>query len=326
MATDVLRIARRQKNQMAQADARALEQLARVFGVAYSRLEGDVEALQLAIAALDSPTIAQVKALPQYRRLIRNATRELDDFGAYLNQTIGAVGSVGIELGLGHSSELMTAITGQRFIGLQRRVMGELLHYLRPDGPLYARLALITDGTIDRVVREIAEGVGLGRNPRAIARGIQDAFGGGLTDALRNTRTVQLWSYRDSARGNYMSAGGIVEGWIWYAELDGDVCMSCAAQHGTIHEMDEQLDDHYNGRCAALPYIPEFGNPVEQSGEEWFGSLAPEQQASMMGRDKLAAYNDGKFQFGQLSEQRHNDVYGTMRGEASLKSLLGESE
>jgi hypothetical protein len=102
--------------------------------------------------------------------------------------------------------------------------------------------------------------------------------------------------------------------------------MSCAAQHGTIHDLDEQLDDHYNGRCAALPYIPEFGNPVEQSGEDWFKELSPDQQAAMMGKEKLSAYNDGKFQFGQLSEQRHNDVYGTMRGEASLKSLLGESE
>ena len=109
-----------------------------------------------------------------------------------------------------------------------------------------------------------------------------------------------------------------------YAELDADTCLSCVAQHGTIHDLSEQLDDHYNGRCAALPYIEEFGNPVEQSGQAWFESLPEAEQARMMGQEKHGAYKDGKFEFGQLSAQVPNEVYGNMRTEASLKSLLGE--
>ena len=327
MATsaEILRRIVSQRAQMGALDAQTLEAIARVYGVMYERLAGDIDALVQAIGALENPTIAQVKSLPQYRRLLRHGTRELDAFGAYLNSTIGGAGSVGAEIGLQHSSELITAMTGQRFVGLQKRVMTTLLEYLKPDGPLYARLALITNGTIDRVIQQIVEGVGQGWNPRRIASAIQDGFGGGLTDALRNARTVQLYSYRDSARANYMASGGIVTGWIWWAELDGDTCMSCVAQHGTVHDLDETLDDHYNGRCAALPYIPDF--PLEaQTGAEWFDTLTPEAQADMMGQEKHAAWQDGKFDLSQLSEQKPSEVYGTMRGEASLASLLAESE
>jgi hypothetical protein len=46
----------------------------------------------------------------------------------------------------------------------------------------------------------------------------------------------------------------------------------------------------------------------------------------MMGASKYAAYQDNKFEFSQLSTQHEHDIYGTMRTEASLKSLLGEIE
>jgi hypothetical protein len=320
----ILDLARRQKSQLAASDKQNLDQVARAYAALYGRLDGRVEALVAAIEGMEPPvTAAQVKRLPQYRALLRDGREELERFLPYLETVIGAAGVTGVTLGLAHSGQLISAMTGSRFPSLTVRAMQPLLNYLRPDGPLYARLRLITDGTIEQVVAKIVEGVGLGKNPRTIARLIQDAFGGGLTDALRNVRTVQLWSYRDSARANYMASGGIVEGWIWYAELDSDTCMSCVAQHGTIHDLDEQLDDHYNGRCAAIPYIPEFGNPVEQSGEEWFSGLSAEEQRAMMGKEKHGAWTEGKFEFPALSRQTANEVWGTMRTEASLASLIG---
>jgi len=198
--------------------------------------------------------------------------------------------------------------------------MRELLYYLRTDGPLYARLQELTGSTVEWVVSSIIDNVRLGYNPRRIASIIQDAFGRGLTDALRNTRTVQLYAYRESARANYIATNGIVQGWVWYAEL-GKACMSCVAQHGTIHGLDETLNDHYNGGCAPLPYIPEFGNIAKQSGEEWFNGLSEAQQQQMMGAGKWQAWKEGQFSFGQLSHEHENEVYGKMRSVASLKQL-----
>lgn len=324
MANQITRLASRQRAELIRADEQVLAQIARTYAAIYDNLTGDVDALILAIEKLENPTVADIKRLPQYQRLIRKADAELDRFTVYMETTIDAVALASIGLGLSHSVALVRSMSRDRFAGLTPSAMRPLLSYLDKDGPLYKRLSLLTGSTVDRVVQTIIDGVGAGFNPRRIASSIQDAFGGGLTDALRNARTVQLYSYRDSARANYMATDGLVTGWVWYAELDADTCLSCVAEHGTEHELSETLNDHYNGRCAALPLIERFGNPVDESGEDWFSKLSESEQRAMMGESKHEAWSAGKFTFDKLSAEQDNDVYGVMRTEASLASLVGE--
>jgi hypothetical protein len=318
MAT-IQQLAARQRNQIGAVDEANLQSIARAYGMMNDRLKGDVDALMLAIQDLDNPTGAEIKRLPQYKRLTRRMNDELDRFESYLEVAIGAAALAAIGMGLAHSAELVK-LAGT-FTSLDSGAITPLLNYLRQDGPLYARLKLITTGTLDRVIEQIISGVGQGFNPQKIARLIQDAFGGGLTDALRNMRTVQLWSYRDSAKANYTAAG--ITQWQWWAELDDVCCMSCVSQHGSIHDMSETLDDHYNGRCAMLPYI-EGLSPTEQTGQAWFDSLSEQEQRKLMGPGKLEAYKAGQFTFDKLSKQVDNDVYGTMRTEAPLIDLIGQ--
>lgn len=321
--SEITTLATRQSRQRARADEAALDAISRAYANMYDGLEGDIDALILAVGKLNNPTRAQVEALPQYKRLVRNAEDELDDFTTYLKTAIGAAGLAAIALGLKHSQALVK-VAGAEFAGLQPSAMRSLLEYLRKDGPLYARLDLITTSTVDGVIDAIVSGVGQGFNPRKIADLIQDAFGGGLTDALRNMRTVQIKAYQDSARANYMASDGIVTGWVWFANLTGNPCMSCVAMHGTEHGLDETLDDHYNGECTALPLIPEFGNPIEQSGKDWFDGLSEQEQRGLMGNGKYEAYKGNKFSFDALSNKQDNDIFGTMRTETSLKDLIGE--
>ena len=92
--------------------------------------------------------------------------------------------------------------------------------------------------------------------------------------------------------------------------------------HGTIHPLDEVLNDHHNGRCVMLPYIKEFGNQVEQSGIEWFEGLSEAQQKAILGQGKFDAWKAGQFSLDQLSRENDNDVYGKMRGVTPLKDLV----
>ncbi len=320
-----IELAKRQKELLAKVDAANLERVSQAYQLMYSRLSGDVEALRLAIEAMDKPTQAAIKQLAQYKALMRKAEKELTRFTAYLETVIDRAAYEAIQLGLSDSAALIYAagITAE-LQGIAPNAMREALKYLAEDGKLYKRLQLLTGATVDKVSQAIFEGIGAGWNPRKIASAIQDAFGGGLTDALRNARTVQIKSYQDAARANYI-ASGVVDKWIWYAELDADVCLSCAAMHGTIHDLDETLDDHYNGRCAALPYIEGLTEPIEQ-GQTWFDNLSEAEQAAMMGQSKYDAYKEGKFKFSQLSKEHENDVYGLMRSETPLKDLLGGDE
>lgn len=318
----VTQTALRQRNELASIDEANFKLIEDAYSLMYERLQGDIDALTLAIEGMEQGD--EVEDLPQYRRLVRNAEKELDKFTTVLETLLGAAGITALTLGLQHSAELVNLSTAGGFVGLEPAFMRTLLEYLKPDGKLYARLSELTGFAVDNVVKAIIEGVKAGKNPRVIAAAIQDAFGGGLTDSLRMMRTLQLYSYREAARANYLETNGIVTGWVWFAELDADVCMSCVAQHGTIHDLEETLNDHHNGRCAPLPYIPEFGNPVEQTGEDWFNSLPPAQQADMMGQGKFDAWKAGQFTFDKLSREVENDVYGAMRHETPLKDLVNE--
>jgi hypothetical protein len=99
--------------------------------------------------------------------------------------------------------------------------------------------------------------------------------------------------------------------------------MSCLAMHGTIHELTEQLNDHHNGRCTMLPY-PQGLQVIKQTGQEWFDSLTDQQKEASMGKGRYQAYKDGRFDFGKLTRELPDPVYGPMRSETPLKDLINE--
>ena len=318
---DYQQLTKRQRAEILAADEQNLQRLADAYQATYAHMLGNIDALTLAIEKLDNPTAAQVKALPEFKRLERQARQELNRFTSFTEVTIETAALAAIGISLVHSQQWIT-LGGGATTGLTSQSMAALLSYLQKDSPLYQRLALLTGSTVDSVTQTIIQGVGLGYNPRKIASQIQDAFGGGLTDALRNTRTVQIWSYRDTARANYMASDGVVQGWIWWAELDGDTCPACIAMHGTLLPNDDPLDGHYNCRCTPIPYIEGLTNDV-QSGQDWFDGLDDKTQQDIMGSGKWEAYKSNAFEFSQLAKQTENDVYGTMRVVPSLAELTG---
>jgi hypothetical protein len=173
------------------------------------------------------------------------------------------------------------------------------------------------------VANTIIDNVALGKNPKTIAGLIRSSLGGGLTDALRMTRTVQIWSFRESSRAAYVANSDIVRKWIWYSALDPNSCASCIAMHGTEHDLSETLNDHHNGLCVAIPLVVGAKNPIgENAGKDYFDNLAESRQKEILGESKWQALQDGKFGFSDLSVEKENDIYGLMRQEASLKDLL----
>jgi SPP1 gp7 family putative phage head morphogenesis protein len=315
-------LSRRQKAAIAKIDAENLERVSSAYKLMYERLSGDVEALRLAIEALENPTQAAIKQLAQYKDLQYRAGKELKRFTAYLETVIDRASFEAIQAGLKDSAALVAAsgVVAQ-VKGIAPNAMREALKYLDPNGKLYERLQALTGNTVDRVSQAILEGIGSGQNPRKIASLIQDAFGGGLTDALRWTRTTQLYSYRDSARANYI-ASGVVDKWEWVAQLDESTCLSCIEQNGSLHDLDEQMDSHFNCRCVAVPYI-EGITEQGQSGEAWFNAQTEAEQEAIMGSGYYSAYKEGLFSFGDLTKQTENEVFGKMNAVTPLKELLG---
>ena len=334
--SDLEKLIRALRNQIDQQDAATLEQLARAYDrVVFKPMQGDIDALQKILDLYKGNPA--VKNTTEFRRLVADMDEKLKLWQSYLDANATAAATSAIPLGLDHAEQLVRAagIEGT-FRKMNPAAIEKLLGYLQEGSPLYKRIdmmaeyykktipaAIVSDITAGKVSSTIIEGVSAGKNPKTIASFLTNYLGMPLTDSLRMTRTVQIWSYREASRAAYLANSDVVDGWIWYATLDSECCLSCIAQHGTWHPNTESLDDHYNGHCTALPSVIGVKNDIT-SGQDWFTSQDEGKQREIMGDARYEAWKDDKFQFSQLSSQHEDEVYGSMRTVTPLKDLLGE--
>lgn len=325
--SELITLAQEFKDALEAQDEVALQRIIDAYKRIYNTLQDKIDALVMEISTMESPSPSDVSKLVRFDALIAQVTEEITQFQGYLKTEIVAASEISFTTGVEQSQQLVESLLQQagievQFNNLPTNSFEAMLSFLQPNSPLYKRIKLLAETTAEYVKDVLLEAVALGYNPRKTAQLIRDAFGRGLTDALRMARTAQLWASREAARANFLNNSDIIKGWVWFASLDETVCASCVAMHGTIHELSEPLNDHHNGRCTLLPYIPEFGNPVEQTGEDWFKAQSAERQAAILGKGKYQAWKDGLFEFSQLSKETENDVYGMMRTETPLKDLV----
>ena len=343
MASELVEAANGFRQRLATREAQAMRRLARAYGQMYTRLEVDLSALLAQLANVDGEiATGTVMRRERIEALKRQIAQEVNRYGFLADAELDDVTQDALNRAAADSRRLVQlalpdgmveAGVGLRWHRLPRDVIEQLLGFLSPESPM--RRALTTTlGTevADRVADTLVNRVGLGWNPRRIASEIRRVHGQALTWSLRTVRTAQNWAYREATRASYVANAEVVKGWIWQSALDNRTCLGCLAMHGTRHGLDEELNDHHNGRCVMLPEVvtyKELGLDVEQepldigNGQEWFEAQGEAVQREMMGPGKFEAWKAGKFEFGRLAGHYQDDVYGDMRVEASLKELLG---
>jgi len=323
----VMVAAGRFRDQLAKQDAAAMERLGQTYARIFARLQDKIDLLVLEIG-VSSPNKQQVLDMARYKALMGQTADELQRFTAVLQEEVLRAADLNIPLGELHARQLVSStVTGDfaiagRFNVLPKDAIESILGFLSPDSPLFAKINELAPFTAQLVTDTIVDGVGLGYNPRKIAAMVSDAYGQGLTNALRTVRTVQLYSYREASRASMLANGEVVTGWYWGARLHGSTCMSCIAQHGTFHEMSERLNDHHNGRCAMIPGVKGFPPPITQTGEEWFKAQPEAAQRQQMGKGMHAAWKEGKFSLSDITGTREDAIYGEMRIAKPLKELV----
>jgi len=138
-----------------------------------------------------------------------------------------------------------------------------------------------------------------------------------------------------TALRSYRVNDDVVKGWIWNAACDERTCAACWAMHGTTHSLEEELQDHPNGRCARSPWVKTWAEmgfagmdekPPMASGEERFARLTPEQQDRILGKAGGAAYRGGAAKLSDFATTKTSTVWGTHVQRKSLKGALGEEE
>lgn len=316
----------------------------RAYGQIVQELGGMIEALAAELATMEEPKAWKVARLARWRSLRAQIVSEIDRFGAFVDTDLQAQIAQQVALGLAHGEAMtlaglpdeLAAALRANWNRLPAEAVIRLMGFLQPGSPLRDALTKqLGEALASQVERRLLLGVALGWNPRKIAGAIARELGQGLTWALRMARTAQLWAYREANRASYVANQDIVGGWIWHAELgDGRTCMSCIAMHGTLHTLDEVLNDHHNGRCAMVPVTKSWSElgfpglpdtrPQIEPGRDWFDGLSEAEQQSYMGAAMWRAWQDGAIGWGDFSREHEDEVYGLMRIMPSLKELIGD--
>ena len=303
-------------------DAAALSRLVKTYGELYKRLIPKMDSLILAMSKLEEPTTAQVHRLAQYKSLLNSVDEELAKYQAYTEIEIRASTRAAAELAIKQSQ----AYLAQFGLAMPQRIPVDavinMLGYLQEDSPLWKRLSMFSSEHTSRLADALTEGVAFGYNPVKVAKTFERIMGGGLTDAMRMTRTAMMYAHREASRAQYVANEDVVDGWVWWSSKDASTCMACLVNHGKVFPLTERLNGHYNCRCVAIPHVKIWSEP-EQTGEEWFSTLSEAQQKEMMGAQTWDAWKGGAFNFNDLSGHRHDDVYGDMNARVPLWELLG---
>lgn len=328
-ANDVITLAEQYRQQLAANDAKAMQRLITAYKKSFDNLQDKLTLLTDEIAS-GNYTPTTVHRLERYKALMAQVMNELRDMQALTKQEIEAASEFGVKTGLDHSRGLIAAQLGNEklavaFNKLNPGVVKTLEGFLSPDGALYERLGNLGSVSADRIATDLTNGIVSGYNPEKIASIFRQAWGMALTDAMRMTRTAQLWSYREASRANYINNRDVVTQWVWVAHLDDRTCATCLSMDGTKYELEEPLRGHYNCRCTLAPVVKGFPTPIEEGrGQAWFEQQTETVQQNTLGKGKYQAWKDGKFTLDDISVLREDKTYGSMWNEKTLKELIGE--
>ena len=314
-------LARAFKAAIDRQDAAALTRLAKAYSQLYGRMQGKLDSLLLAISKLDAPTKGQVMRLSQYKNLLTALETELTKYSAYVEVEIRNTADAAVGMAIKQTEQFLRAAGYTMTRSLPKNAIYSMLGFLQEDSPLWKRIGELAPFHTQKVADALLEGIAFGYNPAKTAKLFENVMGGGLTDAMRMTRTAQLYASREANRAMYAANSDVVTGWMWYSSLDSDTCMACAVEHGTVHSLDESMDSHYNCRCTSIPVVAGYDDKV-QTGVDWFKALPESQQREMMGNSAFEAWQAGKFELSDMATRRHDDVYGEMLARTPLSELI----
>jgi hypothetical protein len=319
--------------------------LTRAYGRVYLRLDADIRALSEAVAGLENPTPDEIRRLGALQALQRQIVAEVDRYAASADTRLVADVRTSMAAGVSDSRDLVLAhfdrewaaangiqLSSDTVGGLRagwQRVPVESVETISgmtgTGSPLRRALterlgAAVALDLADRLV----EGIALGRNPRDIFR---EGMAQGLTWSLSTVRTAQIYAYREATRANYRANRDVVSGWKWKATFDGRTCASCLAQHGTLHSVDEVLNDHHQGRCTMIPVVPlaqQLGIPEPDMGdaETWLRGRTEAEQRAQLGPGVWKEWSAGRVGLRDLSTTYVDPIYGEMRRAPTLAMVL----
>ncbi|MCE5209845.1 MAG: phage head morphogenesis protein [Chloroflexi bacterium] len=288
----------------------------------------------------EKPPISWLYEFERLQILQAQTEAEIEKFAQYANDAVLLEQREAVTAAQRNAERLMRASFPQgvkvSFNRLPASAFENLVGFLQDGSPLSSLLNELPGEAGKLVADGLQNGLLLGWNPKRTADSIREALGGNLARALRIARTETLRSYREATRQTYQANSDMVKGWRWSSARNERTCAACWVLDGSIHSLDEQMEEHICGRCAMVPITrswKELGFDMDEiesgqpgTGIEAFEKLPHTEQIKILGPAKFAAWKDEKFALSDLVGRKTDPDWGATLYEKSLKELIGEEQ
>lgn len=292
----ILQVLREQRAALLRGDVATLQQYASRWQSVEDTLADSIELL--------ARDIAERQALGL--DVSRNSLYRLDRYQRLLEQTRDTINgfAVGIEPDIRQQqTELWTqgqvdaiaqleAITGASWSTLPVSAGNTFIGFAVDGSPLRSLLLQAWPDAADRMTNTLLQGIALGKNPRNVARLMQEDTQASLQRMLTVARTETLRAYRESSRDMYAKSG-VVEQYRRLATRSVRTCFLCVALDRTLHPVTEPLPTHPNCRCTSVPVVSGYDVNLGMSSQEWFDKQDADTQRRMLGNGRYNLYKRG---------------------------------
>lgn len=339
------------KSEMLKHNSAALRDITRAYKHSWRKLDLELKALteqiRQEVALGHEVKMSWLMRQQRYQSLIVQIESELSAFGETVVSTIKSQQQLALAFGETRSSVLMKLSMGNppeevlrlglgiNWNALPRDAVRNLVGYLADGSPLEYKFIGMPRRVVENVRAEFTSGLIAGKNPREIARMIKKASDGELLNALTTARTETLRAYRQASHETYRANSDVVEGWIWSCAHQARTCAACWAMDGTFHTLDEELNDHPNGRCAAIPKTRSWDDlfpdadlsGVKETGvapwdsEKYFRKLKAEDQMAILGKQKYELWKSGEIKLSDIPRVEKSKVWGDSVRVGSLDEI-----
>lgn len=326
---DIVRVVREQKEALAERDAATVAEMVRRWRQVEVATQRELDKILAEItrrtAAGEIVTREMIYQMERYQAMLAQVQSEVRQYQDYAERTIERVQRDAIDQGIADAIAAIQASgspLAANFARMNPEAMRTIVGLCEDGSPLFdvlERRALYPE-SVQGLTDALVEGVTLGWNPRRTANSMMDGLADGLNKALVIARTEQMRAYRMASVAQYR-ASGVVSKFKRLSAKTDRTCLACLMEDGQVLELEEELYDHPNGLCAAVPWVTGMPEPEWETGKEWFEGLDADRQREMMGDAKYEAWQEGKFTLDQLVKTTDNPTWGKSLQPASLAEL-----
>lgn len=279
MPSEIVRVIEEGKRKVEQVDSAVRARLMARYDSAWSLIESELRMVERSLTLSDDILTASGRytrrGLLWRQQRLSGLLRLIED--EYTRLAVDAAGDIAqgqravVTLGQLDGPAMVAAQSPQMTAGvgaaINTRAYERLVAATDPTSPLYRVLRQFGDELGPVLERHLIDGAIRGQGIDRILANLRRDVGNGVPrwKLARISRTELMRSYRGSLNDSFRRMG--VTQVRWVASLSARTCPACLAMHGTLHDLDYQMESHPNCRCVLVPVT---GDAIDDTtGDAW---------------------------------------------------------